>query len=138
MSLVAPYAARRAVIDPAWSLVRGTRTFQPNSGLVSNHDSCSRSATVVPTTARAGNSTVFMTLATSPRVVTRVDWRIVVPRSVRATGLDSGRPAASSLASAPARSSGAPSSTTVTDSVAEADQSTDRSLAEMTCTAGEL
>ena len=33
--------ARRAgsTIEPAWSLVRGTRTSQPNSGLVSNHDS---------------------------------------------------------------------------------------------------
>src|ERR1019366_7653545 len=56
-SLVAPYDARRAVIEPAWSLVRGTRMFQPNSGLVSNHESCSRSRTVEPTTASDGNST---------------------------------------------------------------------------------
>ena len=118
--------------------MRGTRTFQPNSGLVSNQDRLSRSATVVPTTARAGNSRVFMTLATSPRVVTRVAWRIVVPRSVSATGLSADRPAASSLASAAPRSSGWPSRTTVTESATEADQSTCRSLAEITCTAGEL
>src|SRR5580765_6100323 len=126
------------MVLPDCSLVRGTRTFQPNSGLVSNHDSCSRSATVELTTASAGNSTDFITVATSPRVVTRVAWRIVVPRSVRATGLSAGRPASSSLPSAPARSSGAPRSTTVTDSAAEAAQSTWRSLAEITCTAGEL
>ena len=137
-SAVAPNDSSRAMVDPDCSLVRGTRTFQPNSGLVSNQDSCSRSATVVPTTASAGNSRVFMTLATSPRVVTRVAWRIVVPRSVRATGLSAERPAASSLPRAVPRSSGWPSSTTVTDSATEAAQSTCRSFAEITCTAGEL
>ena len=106
-SAVAPYEARRAMVEPDCSFVRGTRMFQPNSGLVSNHDSCSRSATVEPITARAGNSTVFITAATSPSVVVRVTWRIVVPRSVRATGVSPERPASSSLASASVRSSGA-------------------------------
>src|SRR5687768_23793 len=126
------------MVEPDCSLVRGTSTFQPNSGLVSNHDSCSRMATVDPTTARAGNSTVFMASRTSPRVVTRVAWRIVVPRSVSATGVSGARPASSRLARAPARSSGAPRRTTVTLSDTDADQSTLRSLALITWTAGEV
>ena len=68
----------------------------------------------------------------------RVAWRIVVPRSVSATGLSALRPAASSRPRAVPRSSGGPSRTTVTESATDADQSTARSLAEITCTAGEL
>ncbi len=49
---------------------------------------------------------------------------MVVPFSVSATGVSAERPAASSLPSATARSSGGPSSTTVTESATEADQST--------------
>ena len=40
-------AAQPGDSEPACSLVRGTRTRQPNSGLVSNHDSVSRSSTTV-------------------------------------------------------------------------------------------
>ena len=40
--------------EPACSLVRGTSTRQPNSGLVSNHDSVSRRSTTSPTTVTAG------------------------------------------------------------------------------------
>ena len=50
----APYDSSRATVLPAWSLVRGTRIRQPYSGLVSYHDSSSRSATVGPTTASDG------------------------------------------------------------------------------------
>src|SRR6476646_1577872 len=139
MSLVAPYAARRAVIDPAWSFVRGTRMFQPNSGLVSNHDSCSRRATVAPTTGRVGNSTLadFIVAATEPSVVVWVRWVIVVPRSVRATGVSGSRPAASRSTRLRARDSGVPSTTTVTSAPVERAQSTLVLSPETTCSVGD-
>jgi hypothetical protein len=120
-------------------LVRGTRMFQPNSGLVSNQESCSRSATVEPTTAREGNSTLAddIRATTWPRVVVWVRWVMVVPRSVSATGVLSLRPAASRSPSALLRVSGVPSTTTVTLSPVERVQST---LVPplTTCSEGEL
>ena len=50
----APCCSSRAIVEPDCSLVRGTSTSQPNSGLVSNHDSVSRMVTVDPTTASTG------------------------------------------------------------------------------------
>ena len=67
----APYSASRSTMMPAWSLVRGTRTSQPNRDLLSNQDSVSRRTTVGPTTASDGNSTrlSLSRVSTSPRVV---------------------------------------------------------------------
>ena len=52
----APYDVSWSESEAACSLVRGTRTFQPNSGLDSNHGSWSRCAAALrsPTTAIAG------------------------------------------------------------------------------------
>ena len=52
----APKPRSRAESAPACSLVRGTSTRQPNSGLVSNHDSVSRRSTTGPTTVMAGGA----------------------------------------------------------------------------------
>src|SRR5665648_232866 len=100
--------------------------FQPNSGLVSNHESCSRSWTVEPTTASDGNSTLAEVIrpTTSPSVLVWVRWVMVVPRSVSDTGVPSSRPAASRSPSALASVSGVPSTTTVTLSAVEQVQST--------------
>ena len=50
----APYARSRSLISPAWSLVRGTSTRQPNSGRLSHQDSRARLSTAVPTVATTG------------------------------------------------------------------------------------
>ena len=73
--------------------MRGTRTRQPNSGLVSNHDSSLAQPTVEPTTASDGNrlGRAQSSASTSPRVLEWVRWSIVVPCSVTATGVS--RPA---------------------------------------------
>src|SRR5665811_1407169 len=100
--------------------------FQPNSGLVSNHESCSRSSTVDPTTASEGNSTLADAIraTTCPSVVVWVRWVMVVPRSVNATGVASSRPAASRSPRALLSVSGVPRTTTVTLTAVEWLQST--------------
>ena len=50
----APRARSRSDTSSACSLVRGTRTRQPNSGLVSNQDRAAWAVTPSPTTATAG------------------------------------------------------------------------------------
>ena len=66
---------------PACSLVRGTRTRQPNSGLVSNQDSSSRKATVLPTMASSGlaSRAALAALAAATSVAVTVRCSIVVP-----------------------------------------------------------
>ena len=67
--------------------MRGTSTSQPNSGLVSNHDSVSRRDTVDPTTASTGKRPSAIVAPASARVVTTVRCSVLVPRSVTATGV---------------------------------------------------
>ena len=67
--------------------MRGTSTSQPNSGLVSNHDSVSRMVTVDPTTASTGKRPSAIVAAAAPSVVTTVRCSVLVPRSVTATGV---------------------------------------------------
>src|SRR5665647_2538549 len=113
--------------------------FQPNRGLVSNQDSCSRSSTVDPTTASEGNSTLAESIraTTCPRVVVWVRWVIVVPRSVNATGVAGSRPAASRSPSALLSDSGVPSTTTVTLSAVDRVQSILLPPPLKTCSEGE-
>ena len=110
----APCCSSRAIVEPDCSLVRGTSTSQPNSGLVSNHDSVSRMVTVDPTTASTGKRPSAIVAAAAPSVVTTVRCSVLVPRSVTATGVAASRPAATRASSASAARSGWPSTTTVT------------------------
>src|SRR3954471_22226443 len=50
----APYARSRSLISPAWSLVRGTSTRQPNSGRLSHQESLARLSTAAPPVATTG------------------------------------------------------------------------------------
>ena len=138
-SLVAPYADRRAVIEPAWSLVRGTRTFQPNSGLVSNHDSCSRRPTVEPTTASDGNSTAAEAISACDLAQGAGVGALVDRRAVLGDGHGGGRRAAGGqqVAQGAARLSGVPRTTTVTLSPVERAQSTLVSPPLTTCSIGD-
>ena len=79
---------------PACSLVRGTRTRQPNSGLVSNHDSVSRRSTTSPITVTAGGAirAVRASAAMCSSVEVTVACSVVVPTRVIATGVCGERP----------------------------------------------
>src|SRR5512144_2765255 len=94
----APYPRSRAESVPACSLVRGTSTRQPNSGLVSNHDSVVRRSTTSPTTVMAGGAILpaRASAAMFSSVDTTVACSVVVPTRVIDTGADAGRPAATS------------------------------------------
>ncbi len=84
--------------------MRGTSTRQPNSGLVSNHDSVSRSATVSPTTVIVGGASLaaFTSAAMFASVDVTVRCEVVVPSWVIATGVSGARPeATSALAASP-------------------------------------
>lgn len=90
-----------APYDRSWSdrpadcsLVRGTSTRQPNSGLLSNHDSLSRVATASPTTITAGSAmpACLRSAANRASVDTTVYCSVVVPFWVTATGVVSGFP----------------------------------------------
>jgi len=100
----APLARSRSQTSSACSLVRGTSTRQPNSGLVSNQDSAGCDATPSPTTATAGPLAVsrltpaaLRFAATVPSVPTTVCWSVVVPFQVIANDAVSGQPAAISI-----------------------------------------
>ena len=100
----APKPRRRTDSEGAWSLVRGTRTRQPKSGLVSNHDSVSRRSTTLPTTVIAGGAmrAARASAAMCSSVETTVACSVVVPTRVIATGVSGERPAAiRSLAMSP-------------------------------------
>ena len=116
----APYSRRRCDTMAACSLVRGTRTRQPNNGLVSNHDSRSRAATASPTTAMAeplvlarDTPAAFRSGPTRPRVETTVCCALVVPSQVMASRVASGQPAAISILARSAGAASAPSTTSV-------------------------
>ena len=138
-SLTAPNSASRSVVEMAWSLVRGTSTRQPNSGLVSNQDSSSRSATGAPTTASTGRcrAEAVTFAAASASVAVSVRCSVEVPWLVTATGVAPSRPAASRSPSAAATTAGSPITTTVTSSPVERAQSTLVSCGVITCTARE-
>ena len=79
--------------------MRGTSTRQPNSGLVSNHDSVSRRSTTGPTTITAGG--VIRAAGTSAAMFPRVEtWSPArcVPVRVTETEVSGSRPAATSSA----------------------------------------
>ena len=69
--------------------MRGTRTRQPNSGLVSNHDSVSRRSTTSPTTVTAGGliRAARASAAIRSSVETTVVCSVVVPARVISTGV---------------------------------------------------
>ena len=111
----APCCSSRAIVEPDCSLVRGTSTSQPNSGLVSNHDSVSRMVTVDPTTASTGKRPSAIVAAAAPSVVTTVRCSVLVPRSVTATGVSAAAAGGDAGRRAPRRPGRAgPSTTTVT------------------------
>ena len=91
----APKPRSREDSAPACSLVRGTRTRQPKSGLVSNHDSVSRRSTTGPTTVIAGGVILAAraSAAMSASVETMVCWVVSVPVRVIETGVSPARPA---------------------------------------------
>ena len=111
----APKPRSREDSAPACSLVRGTRTRQPNSGLVSNHDSVSRRSTTGPTTVIAGGviRAALASAAMSASVETIVSWVVSVPVRVIETGVVASRPAATSAAAISPIAPTAESSTSV-------------------------
>ena len=116
-------------------MVRGTRTRQPNSGLVSNHDSVSRRSTTSPTTVTAGG--VMPAARASARMSASVDTTVVcsvvVPTRVIATGVPGSRPASTSASATSPMVPQAPRSTSVLSSAYHA-QSILASEQEMTAT----
>ncbi len=110
-----PYPRSLADRLPACSFVRGTRIRQPNSGLVSNHESDSRMPTTSPITVTAGDSmrAVRASAAISARVDTTVRCSVVVPTEVIDTGVSGSRPAAQSASAAAPMPLTADSSTSV-------------------------
>ena len=95
--------------------MRGTRTRQPNSGLVSNQDSVSRRSTTGPTTVIAGGVILAAraSAAMSASVETTVCWVVSVPVRVIDTGVSAARPAAISSAAMSPMEPTAESSTSV-------------------------
>src|ERR1700733_6017181 len=100
----APRARSRSQTSSACSFVLGTSTRQPNSGLVSNHDSAACAVTPSPTTATAGPCAVsrltpaaFRSAAIEPSVPTTVCCSVVVPFQVMANGALSAPPLATSI-----------------------------------------
>ena len=114
--------------------MRGTRTCQPNNGLVSNQDSVSRSFTAAPTTTRLGTARAPTTSLACESTVVVVSWWTVVPRTVTATGVSAARPAPSSSARVPANCSGVPRQTTVAVAGAAATTSAAVLAGPSTCT----
>ena len=114
----APWERSPADSAPACSLVRGTRTCQPKSGLVSNHDSVVRRSTTSPTTVIAGG-VMPAAAASAPMassVETTVSCSVVVPTRVMATGVRGERPAATSCSATRPMEPTAESSTRVRSS----------------------
>src|SRR5450432_1885651 len=116
----APYSRSRCDTTAACSLVRGTSTRQPNSGLVSNHDSRSRAATTSPTIAMAeplvlasDTPAALRSGPIRPSVDTTVCWALVVPSQVMANLAASGQPAATSILASSAGPASAPVTTSV-------------------------
>src|SRR4051794_39722827 len=112
----APYARSRSLISPAWSLVRGTSTRQPNSGRLSHHDSRPRLSTAVPTVAttgpvRASSPAVFS--ATETSLATTLFCAVPEPPAVTTTGVPADRPPSTSRAAASGSSSAVPCRTSV-------------------------
>lgn len=88
-SLCAPYVRSRAISGAAWSLVRGTRTRQPNSGLVSYQVSSARCSAAAPmitwTGSWAGALTCFTSAASADRLVAMVSCSVLPPCRVART-----------------------------------------------------
>ena len=96
ISPTAPYRSSSVIIEPACSLVRGTRTRQPNSGSDSNQLNASRPATPPPTTATrtSGTRPWWSSFDASPSAATVVRCSVVLPCATRATSVCGSRPAA--------------------------------------------
>src|SRR3984893_18691619 len=116
----APSTRSRSDTTDACSLVRGTSTRQPNSGLVSYQDILLFAAAASPTTAMAPPLVVatvtpaaFRSGPIRPRVVTTVCWSVVVPPQVMAKRGASGQPAATNILPRSAGVSSAPMITSV-------------------------
>src|SRR4051794_33921777 len=91
----APYARRRSLISPAWSLVRGTSTRQPNSGRLSHQESLARLSTAAPmvaTTAPESASRPAVFSATAASLLTTLFWPVPEPPAVTTTGVAPVRP----------------------------------------------
>src|SRR5580692_9834470 len=116
----APYSRSRSDTADACSLVRGTSTRQPNSGLVSYQDILLFAAAASPTTATALPRVVatvtpaaFRSGPIRPSVVATVCWSVVVPSQVIANGVASGQPAAISILPSSCGAVSAPSTASV-------------------------
>src|SRR6476661_5297995 len=119
----APYARSRSLISPAWSLVRGTSTRQPNSGRLSHHDSRARLSTAVPTVATTGPVTtsrpaVFS--ATAASLVSTLFCAVPEPPVVTTTGVVPDRPPSTRRTAASGSSSALPCRTSVPPETAPA------------------
>src|SRR3954467_968272 len=113
-----PYPPSRSLISPAWSLVRGTSTRQPNSDRLSHQDRRARFSTAAPTVAttgpvRASRPAVFS--ATADSLATTLFCAVPEPPEVTTTGVPPDRPPSTSREAASGRSSGAPCRTRVPD-----------------------
>src|SRR3984893_15514592 len=116
----APSTRSRSDTTDACSLVRGTSTRQPNSGLVSYQDILLFAAAASPTTATAPPRVVatvtpaaFRSGPIRPRVVATVCWSVVVPSQGIANGVASAQPAAMSILPRSAGAVSAPRTTSV-------------------------
>ncbi len=105
----APYERSWSERPVACSLVRGTRTFQPNSGFVSNQECEERCATCSPTTAitevavstgaetgEGSTRAAFRSAAMVASVAVNERCRVVVPESVAQNAESGLRPLATS------------------------------------------
>src|SRR5438309_1205696 len=126
----APYARSRSLISPAWSLVLGTSTRQPNSGRLSHHDSRARLSTAAPTVATtrpltASRPAVFS--ATADSFAVTLFCPVPEPPAVTTIGVEADRPPSTSRAAASGSSSAVACSTTVPPVAAAAAASAPRS-----------
>src|SRR3954449_12533835 len=97
----APYARSRSLMSPACSLVRGTRTRQPNSGRLSHQDSLARLSTAAPTVTTTGPLRVSSPAAfsaTAASLLATLFCAVPVPSVVTTTGVLPDRPPSTSAA----------------------------------------
>src|SRR3954452_22108038 len=126
----APYPRSRSLISPAWSLVRGTSTRQPNSGRLSHQESRARLSTAAPTVATTGpvsTSSPAVFSATAASLATTLFCAVPEPPEVTTTGVLPDRPPSTSRPAASGRSSTVPCSTSVPPAEPAAAASTARS-----------
>src|SRR3954447_6056341 len=112
----APYARSRSLISPAWSLVRGTSTRQPNRGRLSHQESLPRLSTAEPTVATTGplkDSIPAVFSATADSLLATLFWPVPEPLVVTTMGVVAARPPSTSRVAASGSCSTVPCRTSV-------------------------